>query len=227
MYTATHEQSRRTYVIKRHVSKEAAPREMRVMRAYGDAPNLVRLHRFFVRGGMGYIVMPRVPGKTLREFITGRGRLTPEQTTAIAVKILTGLRALHKAGFVHGDIHTGNVIVSGGARPKTTIIDFQYAVRKDGSGRAKALRFRARPPRYAPESGGRLIEDRYDIYGVGYMCACMLKGTELKVSPHDLSAIDDGVNLWSVIRRATAPDPARRFPSAVAMRAALRSIVRR
>lgn len=224
IFTAVHKKRGGTYVIKRHVSPEAGRREMAVMRAYGDAPNLVRCRKFFELDGMGYIVMQRVPGKTLRKLISAHGPFAPDKTVAIASNILKGLAALHKAGYVHGDLHSGNVIVSTGKRPKATLIDLQHAVRKTKTGKARTLRFLARPPRFAPESGGVFIDDAYDIYGVGYMSACMLVGKELSVSPHQVAMAGVDRRLWEVILQATDPNPGYRFPSAAKMRAALRSI---
>lgn len=224
VYTAVHKKTGGTYVIKRYVSPEAGRREMAVMRAYGDAPNLVHCRKFFELDGMGYIVMQRVPGKTLRKLISAGDPFALDKTVAIAMNILTGLAALHKAGYVHSDLHSGNVIVSSGKRPKATLIDLQYAARKNKSGKAKTLRFLARPPRYAPESGGTFIDDTYDIYGVGYMSACMVLGQELSVSPHEVATVRGGTRLWEVIRCATDPNPARRFRSAAEMREALRFV---
>lgn len=224
VYTAVHKKKRDTFVIKQHISPEAARRETAVMKSYGDAPNLVRLRRFFEVDGVGYIVMPLVPGKTLRKLISAAGPFDPDRVIAIAVNILTGLVALHKAGFVHSDLHAGNVIVSDGKRLKATLIDLQYAVRKDRSGKARTLRLLARPPRFAPESGGKFIDDTYDIYGVGYISACMILGTELPVSPYEVTTARGGARLWEVIRCATHPNPSRRFRSAAEMREALRFV---
>lgn len=229
IYTEKDRAGKKAVVIKRYQSASHATQEARVMQAYGDSQSLVRLHRFFVRQAKGYIVMERIKGSTLRDLIKKRGPFSPSQVIAIAIEILKGVNTLHAAGYVHGDLHSGNIIVTRLSPPKVKIIDFQHAVRKNAAGMAQAKRALVRPPaKLAPETRRLMINDRYDIYGVGFMCASMLKGRDLKRRPRELKMATGGSGqisrLWRVIRKATQPVPSRRYSSAREMIKALKSV---
>ena len=168
---------RREVVIKRYDDWRESLSERDVMRSYGASRYLVRMFRWRKHQGRGYIVMEYVRGPTVNEMIARRGPLPPAKVTALALSILTGLDQLHRRRIVHGDLHGGNVIVTDFEKGKTKIIDLQHAVKLDSSGKARAKRLLSHPPvALAPESRLGLIDRSYDIYGVGFMCACMLAG---------------------------------------------------
>lgn len=172
--------TQRWIAIKENRKVEEAREEFRAMRSCRDFTHLVRPERFFLRKGKGCIAMEWVPGPTLREAIH-RGPFAPAQASAIALGVLGGLKELHRAGFVHGDLHAGNVIVTDLEQGTVKIIDFQHAVPLGPRGRAKAKRKLSKPPpALAPESKRSGIDVRYDLYGVGYMLAAMLLGREPK-----------------------------------------------
>jgi len=123
-------------------------------------------------------------------------------------------------------------------------VDFQHAARKDPSGKAQAVRHLDRvPPWLAPETSTGLLDDRADLYGVGYMCAAMLLGRNPAAEeiaararsqaapaaapggPSSAAVRGSGrrprLNVWEVLATATHPSPARRFRSAREMLGAL------
>lgn len=245
--------TRRRIAVKENRNVREARQEFRVMRSYRDVTHLVRAERFFRRKGRGCIVMEWIPGATLRETIQRRGAFEPAKAAAIALNILSGLEELHRSGFVHGDLHSGNVMVTNLDQGAVKIIDFQHAVPLGRSGRAKAKRRLSKPPpALAPESKKRVIDVRYDLYGVGYMTASMLLGREPKRRPRRgplpkavVKAIvkrlkSAGVSdagrkelecsvahrLWTVALKGAHPDPAKRYPSAGAMARAIENAVR-
>ena len=170
--------TQRWIAIKENSKVAEAQEEFRAMQSYRDFTHLVRAERFFVRDGKGCIAMEWLSGPTLRETIR-RGSVAPAKAASIALNILAGLKELHRAGFVHGDLHAGNVIVTDLDKGAVKIIDFQHAVPIGPSGRAEAKRKLASPPAdLAPESNLGVIDVRYDLYGVGYMTAAMLLGRE-------------------------------------------------
>lgn len=217
----------RRVAVKRNVDLEQAREEFLAMMSYGRNPYLVKAHRYFVRRGMGYIVMEWIPGASLRQVVAAHGPLPPGKVIAIAGNILSGLEILHRAGYIHADLHCGNVMVTDFHRSAIKIIDLQHAVPIGAGGTACAKRRLARPPvTLAPESTLGVIDVRYDLYGVGYMCAAMLLGREPERLADGLKKVDShapGAFLWPVIRKATAPDPGKRYGSAREMAAALRS----
>lgn len=213
-------------VIKTNTDVAEARRESAAMRAYGDSPNLVRLYRFYVRRGRGCIVMELVRGLTVRALVRRAGALRVRTAAGIALGILRGLEALHRAGWIHGDLHCGNVIVSRGPERVPTIIDLQLAVPMREDGTARAARRLPRPEAHLPPETRRWrIDAAYDIYGVGFILACMLKGRELRRRPAAVRPRAQCKPLWAVVLKATHPVPARRYRSAAEMAQAVEEAV--
>ena len=166
--------------------------------------------------------MEYVQGKSLGAIIQEKGTLPFDKITQLAIDILKGLSSLHANGFVHGDLHGNNAIVTDFDQARTKIIDFQHSVKKGSSGKARAIRRIPKPHlMLAPESKIGIIDDRYDIYGVGYMCACMSAGTKLDARPKPDPLDVETHAFFKMVRKAMHKNPEKRYPSADAMLQAL------
>jgi serine/threonine protein kinase len=75
-------------------------------------PNVVVPRDAFLADEQLVVVSPYVAGLNLQELLVRRGRFPARVVRAIARQILSGLRALHKRGLVHGDIRLENVKLS-------------------------------------------------------------------------------------------------------------------
>lgn len=227
VYQAWDPLGKRVIVVKRYDDWRDAVSERDAMRCYGANRYLVRLHRWFVRKGRGYIVMEYVQGRTINDMIAHCGPIPPDKVIVLARNILVGLDVLHRRRYVHGDLHGDNVIVTNPAVGATKIIDLQHAVRLNRFGRAPAKRTLSAPPlKLAPESRRPYIDQRYDIYGVGFICACMLAGRHFRTEAEIDAYIPTDRALWRIVRQAMNPDPRRRFRTARAMFRALQTIRR-
>lgn len=221
VYLAWDRRAGASVVVKRYARRWEAAREWRVLRRVGNHTHFVRPRRYFVRKGKAYIVMERIRGQTLARAVARRGPFEPGRVIAIALEVLKGIDHLHRLGYVHGDLHSRNVFVTDLEAPAVKLIDFQHAVRKGPDGLARARRRLARPPAsLAPESRRRFIDDSYDLYGVGYMCAYMLMGRPPSLRRVRRKAREGG-ELWRVIGRSVHPNPKKRFRSAREMADAL------
>jgi len=155
-------------------------------------------------------------GRTLKWFALRKGPHDRGKVIDLVTQVLEGIDVVHRAGFVHGDLHPKNVMVTDFEHNLIKIIDFQHAVRKNRWGRARARRILPRPPlELAPETRQRYIDDRYDIYGVGYICAYLLLGkmptrTRLKAA----RAKYEGDPLWDVVFKAMHREPDERYATA-------------
>lgn len=196
------------------------------MRALPEHPSLVRYIRYYNQNGKGHIVMERVRGLPLSRIIRRRGPLPPSKVIDLALSILHGLEALHRHGFIHGDLHVDNVMVTSFRQATIKIIDFEHTVRKRSHGQARARRRLPRPPaKLPPETRRRWIDDRYDIYGVGFMCACMLRGRVLVRRPARRPVRSErAAQLWQIVRKAIARNPNGRYSSVQEMIEALHAI---
>ena len=73
-----------------------------------------------------YLVMELVEGVTLKEYIEKKGKLSNEETIQIALMAADGLGDAHKAGVIHRDIKSSNIVISKEGRVK--VIDFGIAL---------------------------------------------------------------------------------------------------
>ncbi|NOJ59832.1 PASTA domain-containing protein [Arthrobacter sp. 260] len=74
---------------------------------------------------LAYLVMEYVPGKTLRDLLREKGRLTPRIALAMMDPVVEGLGAAHDVGLVHRDVKPENVLLASNGRIK--IADFGLA----------------------------------------------------------------------------------------------------
>ncbi|GEM_PF-1702513 len=124
-------------------------------------------------------------GQSLSAYVQrARGqRLTAAQTVDIAGQILEGLDQIHQAGYVHYDLHPGNVmLLTGAAGAQVKIVDFGLAWRLAVAGRGQeyatalegARPFAKSEPRDLTK--GEFPDARTDLFSVGLLIWLMLTG---------------------------------------------------
>lgn len=204
-------------VLKQYNSGAEAVREYEVLDVCSGDPRVVEIFDFFETKGKWCLLTEYVHGYALNDLVERRGEFEPEKVIDLAVDILQGVKSVHDHGYIHADLHGKNIIVTDFDKASTKIIDFQHAVRKLSSGKARAIR-KGERQRLAPEAKSGIIDQRFDIYSVGYMCACLLTGVTER---HKLPVVGDGGPMiptahpiWEVVKKATHPDPRWRYPSA-------------
>ena len=92
-------------------------------------PNIVNIYDVGVDKVDGhdihYIVMEYIKGKTLKEIIREKGKLSAEETIDYSIQIAEALEHAHKNHIVHRDIKPHNIMVTEDGRIKVT--DFGIA----------------------------------------------------------------------------------------------------
>ena len=78
-------------------------------------------------GGGVFVARPYVEGLELEEWAQGR---SPEAVAEVVARLVPPLMALHRAGWVHGDVKATNVVVRSGDRP--VLLDFGLATKDRG-----------------------------------------------------------------------------------------------
>jgi serine/threonine-protein kinase len=190
-------------------------------------PNVVSVSDQGSDQGLVFLVMELVRGRTLRDLLQARGRLTVGEAFAVLEPVLAGLTAAHRAGIVHRDIKPENVLI--GHDGVVKVADFGLARAVVGTGQTS-------------QTGGVLIgtvaylspeqlergraDARSDVYAAGIVLYEMLTGhppyggdTPLAVAyqhvHHDVPAPSDEVPgvPWQVddlVARTTRREPAVR-----------------
>lgn len=222
VYAARHLVSGRTRALKiartEDSAEEALRGEYQVLSAL-DHPNIVRVIDLtkMVEGRLT-LVMERVGGETLRQWMAIHPTPEPTAQRRLAEDLLAGLDYLEQKSITHKDLKPENLLVCDG---RLTIIDFSLAAM----------------PEDAPYGGTALYRDpataRWTHMTDRFAAALCL--FELYAGRHAFegrvpepgqapSVRDDDIQpsgLCAFFRKALDPTPEQRFPSARAMRDAL------
>ncbi len=220
-----------------HESLESDPVSVRRLREEARLARQIS-HRNVVRvvddgicaGGAPYVVMERAAGTPLGELVDREGPLPLDRVRTIASQILSALGAIHKAGLVHGDVKSDNVLVDAENRDAVTIIDFGLA-RESGSRPygVEEHMLSGTPEYMAPElARGEPLTPAGELYAVGVIVYEMLTGTtpfgsssvtsvfeahlHESVVPPSLRVPDRMIpsSLEAIVLRALSKDPANR-----------------
>ncbi len=96
--------------------------EARILATLEGAPAVVRVYDFLEANGTAYMVMGLARGDTLEQRLKRDGKLAPAIAQRLLERLLDGLEAVHKTGFLHRDVKPANVILDANNNP--TLIDF-------------------------------------------------------------------------------------------------------
>ncbi|MEZ4400810.1 MAG: serine/threonine-protein kinase [Kofleriaceae bacterium] len=124
-----------------------------------------------------YFVMELARGTTLTERLA-RGPLSLAYALEIAIGVTDALAAVHRAGFVHRDVKSDNVMLTDdGRRYVPLLIDFGIACSLGEAGLATAAGVVGTPRIMAPEQVAREpVDGRADVWGVGVLLYEMIAG---------------------------------------------------
>jgi eukaryotic-like serine/threonine-protein kinase len=198
-------------------------------------PNVVTVFDSGEDEGIPFLVMERLPGRTLADELAA-GPLSLERGREVTLEVLSALAAAHDAGIIHRDIKPGNVLLTEAGHVKVS--DFGIAKTVDDLDQTQTAELVATPGYLAPERlAGEPASQRSDLYSVGVLLYEALGGRrpfERDTPLAMMLAIERGEALplsslrpalppeiVAVVERAMSVDPARRFDSAEAMAAAL------
>ena len=123
-----------------------------------------------------FLVMELVDGRTLRELIRERGRLSPAEAVSIMEPVLSALSAAHLAGLVHRDVKPENILLSHEGVVKVADFGLARAIESDPSATRTGLMM-GTVAYCAPEqiSRGR-ADQRSDVYSSGIVLFELLTG---------------------------------------------------
>ena len=171
-----------------------------------DHPYIVPLYDFWREPGAAFLVMRLMQGGNLAHRLAA-GPLDGPAVGRLAAHVGEALHAAHRLGMVHGDVRPGNLLID--ADGDAHLSDFGIAL---GHGDGDGVRSLApADPMYAaPERGdGEAVDPSSDGYSLAVVVAQALAGRQSAL-PELLVGMDPAIA--DVLVRATAQDPAARYP---------------
>ncbi len=204
-------------------------------------PNVVAVYDQGTDKGHVFLAMEYVPGRTLRDLLTERGRIGPRQALELMQPVLAALGAAHRAGVVHRDVKPENVLLNSDGRVK--VADFGLARAESASKQTKTGMLIGTVGYLAPEqviSGD--ADARADVYAAGIMLFELLTGAQPHQGGTPLSVAYKHVNevvplvssvipgapaqIDALVASATDRDPSRRPSDATHFHAAAGDVYR-
>jgi predicted Ser/Thr protein kinase len=188
-------------------------------------PNIVNVFDYGEDGGVLYLVMEYLEGKSLEKLLKGRRILPVETIIPLYDQVCSALDHAHQHGIVHRDIKPANIMIVGGGLVKVT--DFGIA-KMVSMGMTQAGQVLGTPSYMSPEQvKGRQIDGRSDIFSLGVILYSLATGekpfpgqdittviykivNENPIPPRELNAsIHPGLSY--VICKALAKSPEERY----------------
>lgn len=204
-------------------------------------PNIVTIYGVGDEGGVAFIAMELVQGRTLRERLA-EGRVPIGPALDLAIQIADALAAAHASGIVHRDLKPENVMVT--AERLVKVLDFGLARRQSGpllaahaednvptlAGLTQAGTILGTVGYMSPEqAAGRPAGQASDQFSFGAILYEMLSGRRaferntavetlsaiIREEPAAIRTLNAGVTapLQQVVERCLAKKPADRYPN--------------
>ena len=230
-------------VLKRHIARDETSIERFRREALACAglnhPNIVAVYDSFAYEGAPIVVMQYVQGRSLRDLLDKRKRLTASLTIMMGASIAAALDATHRHELIHRDVKPGNILV----RPDGHFLLADFGI-------AKSM--------HAPETGdltndnimmgtakylspeivrGKKLDGRADLYSLGLVLYECLSGkvpfvcdsdadtalARLQREPTDLQHLRPTLSpsLVRVVHKLLARNPDHRYQSGDEARVAL------
>ena len=204
-----------------------------------SSPSIINIFDVCEEEGKSFIVMEYVEGKTLKDLLEEKGRLSPYKAVCIAEDIAAGLSHAHRRNIIHCDIKPHNILITENMHPK--IADFGIARMISNMTMVYTNSVIGSVHYLSPEqASGKPVTAQSDIYSLGIVLYEMLTGhvpfdgntavavamMHVEKTPPPLSTYVEGlpVCLQHVIDKALAKDLTKRYASAEEMRQDLNSI---
>jgi serine/threonine protein kinase len=211
-----------------------------------DHPNVVPIFDYGEIDGRLFFTMPFVNGPSLKALVEREGVPTIPKALALFAQIVAGVAQAHRHGIVHRDLKPANVLVDPDGRPR--VADFGLAKQTADADRPNMTgtgQIMGTPAYMSPEQArdSKDVSAAADVYSLGAVLFFLLTGRAPFVSesipdllikvvttppppPKEINpAVPDDVQ--ALCLKCLEKSPADRFPTAIALAAALAPIVDR
>ena len=193
---------------------------------------IVQIHDLGRHSDQPFIAMELVEGGNLASQLAGMPQ-PPRQAAVLVAQLAEAIEAAHQQQIIHRDLKPANILMTADGTPKIT--DFGLAKRLDVESTESVGKFLGTASYAAPEQAlGRLPEvgPATDVYGLGAILYEMLTGRppfraastwetlqqvvgSEPVPPSRLAEVPR--DLETICLKCLAKEPARRYPSALAL----------
>lgn len=230
-------------VLKRHIARDETSIERFRREALACAglnhPNIVAVYDSFAHDGFPVVVMQYVQGRSLRDLLDKKRKLTPGLTIMMGAAIASALDATHQHGYIHRDIKPGNILV----RPDGHFLLADFGIAKamnppEGSDLTNDNIMMGTAKYLSPEIvRGKPLDGRADLYSLGLVLYECLSGkvpflsdndadtalARLQREPTDLAHLRPTLSprLVRVVHKLLARNPDHRYPTGEETRLAL------
>lgn len=123
-----------------------------------------------------FIIMEYVKGKLIRDILHER-RLSIEEAVNYASGVLTALEFSHKAGVIHRDIKSANIMITDNDQVKVMDFGIARAISDSSATMANTVGIMGTAQYFSPEQAkGETVDARTDLYSTGVLLYEMLAG---------------------------------------------------
>lgn len=202
-------------------------------------PNIVTVYDAVEDHGRQAVIMEYVEGRSLRETLDNKGRLSPALTVRIGKAVCAALEEAHRKDVIHRDVKPGNVLIeTEQVHVKLTDFGIAKALGEAGDDLTSENIMMGTAKYLAPEQVlGDELDGRSDIYSLGLVLYECLVGkvpflgssdtetalARLKKRPEPITSIRPDVSqgLADVIHRMMERRPEDRYSTSAEARLAL------
>ena len=230
-------------VLKRQIARDETAIERFRREALACAglnhPNIVAVYDSFAHEGFQVVVMQFVQGRSLRDLLDKKKRLTPSLAIMMGAAIAAALDATHAHGYVHRDVKPGNILV----RPDGHFLLADFGIAKalhaaEGNDLTNDNIMMGTAKYLSPEIvRGKPLDGRADLYSLGLVLYECLSGkvpfvcdndadtalARLQREPTDLGHLRPTLSprLVRVVHKLLARNPDHRYQTGEETRVAL------
>lgn len=202
--------------------------------------NIVSIFDVGQDDGYHYIIMEYVDGKTLKEYITEKGKLNYKEALSIAAQISDALTAAHAKNIIHRDIKPHNILITDDGKIK--VADFGIARFGTGQTLSSGNDIIGSVHYISPEQAkGLSVDNRSDIYSLGVVLYEMLSGRlpfegenpvtvammQIEEDPAEIIDFspDMPISAQHIVFKSMSKNPDLRYQSSLDMKQDIRRII--
>jgi len=206
-------------------------------------PNICTVYELIEATNRNVLVMEVVEGQTLHTALA-KGPMPVAEALPIALQVVDALAEAHRAGILHRDVKSGNIMVT--LRGQVKVLDFGLAKRLDPASGSSVAEVLTREGTalgtlsfMSPEQLlGKTVDHRSDLFSFGVVLYEMVTGrlpfegstsvavadAILHADPRDFGDRPVPEGLKRIVRKLLEKDPEHRFTNAEEVRNALQKL---